>query len=152
MQNDPADRAATGAGGRPSGSGGSEPGGSALTVVTFVMLVLFGMAQAVLGTFFYGSGPAPLASLGFDAGLFATCVLGAWGLRRPTGALAPAAGWFVAAFVLASGTSGGSVLITATAAGEWFLFGGAAAAVVSLIVAFTIWSKAGLARSSDRPR
>jgi hypothetical protein len=116
-------------------------------VATYVMLVLFGAAQAVVGTFFYGSGPAPYASLGFDLLILATCLLGAWGLDRPSGGLAPAAGWFVVAFLLASGTPGGSVLISATAAGEWFLFGGASAACAGVIAAFTIWSRSGLARS-----
>jgi hypothetical protein len=116
-------------------------------VATFVMLVLFGAAQAVVGAFFYGAGPAPLASLGFDLLILATCLLGAWGLDRPAGGLAPAAGWFVVAFLLASGTPGGSVLISASTAGEWFLFGGAGAACAGVIAAFTIWSRSGLARS-----
>ena len=108
-----------------------------LTVTTYVMLVLFGMAQALLGTFFYGSGPAPLASIGFDVAILATCLLGAWGLGRVLGAVAPAVGWFIVAFILASGTAGGSVLITASSAGEWFLFGGAAGATAGLIAATT---------------
>jgi hypothetical protein len=108
-----------------------------LTLTTYVMLVLFGMAQALLGTFFYGSGPAPLASIGFDVAILATCLLGAWGLGRALGGVAPAVGWFIVAFVLASGTPGGSVLITASSAGEWFLFGGAAGATAGLIAGIT---------------
>jgi hypothetical protein len=115
------------------------------------MLVIFGAAQAVVGTFFYGSGPAPVAALGFDLLVLATCLLGAWGLDRPSGGLAPAAGWFLAAFIMASGTPGGSVLITASTAGECFLFGGAGAAVAGVVAAFTIWSRSGLARSRRQP-
>jgi Family of unknown function (DUF6113) len=126
------------------------PSGAALTVATYLMLVLFGVAQAVVGTFFYGSGPAPLASLGFDVAIATTCLLGAWGLDRPSGGLAPAAGWIIVVFLLASGTAGGSVLIAADSAGEWFLFGGAAAAAAGVIAAFTIWSRAGIAKSRRR--
>jgi hypothetical protein len=113
----------------------------ALTIVTYVALFLFGAGQAVIGTFFYSAGPAPVASLLFDLAILATCVLGGWGLGRPTGGLAPGAGWFLVAFIMASGTSGGSVLITANTAGEWFLFGGAAAAAAGVIASFTVWRK-----------
>lgn len=112
-----------------------------LTVATYLALLIFGLAQGVLGSFFYGSGPAPLAAVGFDAAIFATCLLGAWGLRTATGGLAPAAGWFVAAFVLASGTSGGSVLIAASTAGEVFLFGGAIAATAGLVLGYIGWAR-----------
>ncbi len=118
--------------------------------MTYVVLVLFAMAQALLGTFFYGSGPAPLASLGFDIAIFATCLLGSWGTGRASGAFAVAAGWYIVRFILASGTKGGSVLITASVAGETFLFGGAAAAMIGVIVAFTVWSRARLAKAGYR--
>ncbi len=116
--------------------GGPRVGDRTLTVMTYAMLVVFGIAQGVLGSFYYSSGPAPLAALGFDLAIFATCLLGAWGLGRPAGALAPAVGWIAAALLLATGTSGGSVLITATTAGEWFLFGGAAGAVGGVMAAY----------------
>jgi hypothetical protein len=120
---------------------------TALTVVTCVMLALFGMAQALVGAFFYGVGPAPLASIGFGLAILATCLLGSWGLGRPLGGVIPAIGWFLGAFVLASGTGGGSVLITANTAGEWFLFGGAACATAGIVAVLTIWSRFGLSRS-----
>ncbi len=134
---------------QPGDQRGSRPpggAGSALTVATCLVLALFGMAQALLGTFFYSVGPAPAASVGFDVAIFATCLLGGWGLGRPLGGVIPAVGWFVVAFVLASGTGAGSVLITATVAGDWFLFGGAAAAAAGMIAALTIWSRLGRAR------
>lgn len=118
--------------------------GRALTALTYLALLAFGMAQGMLGTFFHDSGPAPLASIGFDLAIFATCLLGGWGTQRPTGGLAPAAGWFVVVFVLATAsTSGGSVLIAASLAGEWFLFGGAVSAMAGLVVAYTVWSRPG---------
>jgi hypothetical protein len=113
----------------------------AVTTVAYLTLVLLGAAQALVGAFFYSSGPAPLAAVGFDLAIAASCLLGGWGMRRPAGALAPAAAWFLTAFALASGTHDGSVLITATTAGTWFLFGGAISAVAGLVVAFVVWSR-----------
>lgn len=142
MSNVPAGRVDRG---RRADSG--RPGDAALTVATCVMLGLFGMLQALVGAFFYGVGPAPVAAIGFDLAILATCLIGGWGLGRPLGGVIPAIGWFVVAFVLASGTSGGSVLITASAAGEWFLFGGAACAAAGIVAAATVWSRFGLGRS-----
>ena len=130
----------------PSG----QPRDTALTVATCIMLALFGMAQALVGAFFYDVGPAPVASIGFDLAILATCLLGAWGLGRALGGVIPAIGWFVAAFVLASGTGGGSVLITASTPGEWFLFGGAACATAGILAVLTIWSKRGLGLRRSR--
>jgi hypothetical protein len=115
----------------------------AVAAGTYLALFLLGLAQAVLGAFFYSSGPVPLAALGFDVAICCSCLLGGWGMSRPAGALAPAAGWFVTAFLLASGTPGGSILITATTAGTSFLFGGAAGAAVGLVAAFVLWSRGG---------
>jgi hypothetical protein len=113
----------------------------AQAICTYLALFLFGMAQGVLGAFFYNSGPPPLASLGFDLLILGTCLLGAWGTGHAVGAFLPAAGWFIATFVLASGTRGGSVIVSATSGGEWFLFGGAAGAMLGVIAGFTIWAR-----------
>ena len=142
----PCSGAGGGPAGRPSDGEGREAG---LRALTYVMLLLFGAAQGLLGTFFYGAGPLPIASVLFAVAILASCLLGGWGTQRATGGLMPAAGWLVTVFVLAMGTSGGSVLITAASAGEIFLFGGAAGATAGVIAAFTLWSKAGLARSRD---
>jgi len=108
---------------------------------TNVALFLFGLGQGVLGTFIYNSGPPPLAALAFDLAILATCLFGAWGTGRATGGIIPAVGWFVAALVLSSGTSGGSVIVTATTGGEWFLYGGAASAVIGVVVGFPVSSR-----------
>jgi hypothetical protein len=44
----------------------------------------------------------------------------------------------------------GALLITASVAGETFLFGGAAVAMIGLIVVFTAWSRARLAKAGYR--
>jgi len=112
----------------------------AFATSTYVALFVFGAGQGVLGAFFYNSGPPPLASVAFDLLILATCLLGAWGTGHPAGGFVPAVGWFIAAFVLASGTHEGSVIITATSGGEWFLFGGAISVMIGVIVGFTLWS------------
>jgi hypothetical protein len=112
-------------------------------VCAYVALLLFGAGQALIGCFQYSRGPAPLAAVAFDLAIFATAILGAQGMRTVLGGLMPVVGWFVAAFVLAAGTQGGSVLITNTTAGEWFLFGGAACAAGGALVSYVRWAKGG---------
>jgi hypothetical protein len=115
-----------------------------LTTLTYLALFGFGIAQGLVGAFCYGIGPAPLAAVGFDLAILATCLFGAWGTQHALGGFAPAAGWFIATFVLASGSSSGSVIITASSAGEVFLFGGAVAAMIGLVVGFALWARRGL--------
>jgi len=130
-----------GAGAGPAGRAGR--GGAALAALTYGVLVLFGAGQGLVGAFVYAVGPSPLMAACLDAVIFSTCLFGGWGMRSALGALAPAVGWFGVTFWLASGTSGGSVVITATSAGEWFLFGGALAAAAGFVIGFARWSRPG---------
>jgi hypothetical protein len=109
----------------------------------YIMLLLFGVAQSLIGSFQYSRALVsfPVAALAFDVAILVTCLLGAWGMRSGLGALMPAVGWFVLSFVLSMGTPGGSVVITNTGAGKWFLFGGSACAAAGVLVAFA-WSSA----------
>jgi len=135
--------------GRPAGSGRAS---APLAAVMYLALFAFGIGQAVIGVFFHAAGPAPLAAIGFDAAILATCALGGWGARSAAGALAPAAGWLVAAFMLASGPGrSGSVLIEASAAGEWFLFGGALSAVAGLAVGVAVIGRSRPGRRAVGP-
>jgi hypothetical protein len=113
----------------------------ALTILTYVALLLLGLAVGLLGAFFYSSGPAPLVSVAFDLAILAACLLGAWGTRKVIGGLAPAVGWFAVIFVLAKGTASGSIMITATSAGEWFLFGGSVGAAFGLVAGLATWTR-----------
>jgi hypothetical protein len=129
---------------------GQQRGGSAgydrrlVVVGGHIMLLLLGVAQSVIGCFQYSRalGSVPVAALAFDAAILVTCVLGAWGMRSPIGGLMPAVGWFVTSYVLAMGTSGGSVVITNTGAGKWFLFGGSVCAGAGVLAAFAYSSAA----------
>ena len=109
-----------------------------MVVGAYSMLFLLGIAQSLIGCFQYSRalGSFPAAALAFDLAIGVTCVLGSWGMRSALGGLMPAVGWLVASYVLAMGTSGGSVVITNTAAGKWYLFGGSACAAAGVLVAF----------------
>jgi hypothetical protein len=126
---------------RESGPSAPARPGRAVAICAYLALFLFGAAQALLGCFHYATGPAPLAAAGFDLAILATCLLGAWGMRSLGGALWPGAGWFLTVLALASGTHGGSVIITATTAGEWFLFGGAACTAGSCLAAYIVGAR-----------
>ena len=108
------------------------------------MLLLLGALEGLIGCFQYGRalGFFPVGAVAFAVAIGVTCVLGAWGMRRPLGGLMPAVGWFITSFVLAMGTPGGSVVITNTTAGKWYLFGGAACAAAGVVFGFVRWSPA----------
>ena len=115
-------------------------------VVVYVVLFLLGAVQGVIGSFQYSRSPVPLVAIVLDVAIFATCLLCGWGLRSLAGGLLPAVGWIVASFVLAMPSSHGSVIITNTTAGKWYLYGGAVAAVAGATVAFVL-----RARGQSRP-
>jgi hypothetical protein len=130
-----------------SGQQRSSPpaGGRRLVVVGgYCVLLLLGVLEGVIGSFQYSRvlGSFPAAALAFAVGIGATCILGAWGMFRPLGGLMPAVGWFVASFVLSMSTPGGSVVITNTGPGKWFLFGGAICALAGVVFSFLRWSPA----------
>jgi hypothetical protein len=119
-----------------------------LSVAAYIMLFLLGAMQGVVGCFHYGTRPVPLDAIGFDLLLLVTCLLAGSGMRRPAGGLMPAVGWFAASFVLSMGTKGGSVVITNSSAGKWFLFGGSACAAAGVLVAFARWSRPAGSRAA----
>ena len=110
-------------------------------ICAYVVLFLLGAGEALIGCFQYSRGPVPLAAACFALGILATCLLAGWGMQTALGGLMPGAGWLATSFALATGTQGGSVLITNTTAGQWFLFGGAACAAVGCLIAYLRWSK-----------
>lgn len=126
--------------GTPRGPQG--PGQRALTAVTYLVLFVLGGLLGVIGSFQYARGPVPLVALALDLAIFVTCLLGGWGMRTFFGGILPALGWFLASFVLSMPSSRGSVIITATTAGEWYLYGGALAAAAGGSTAFIVWARA----------
>lgn len=102
------------------------------------MLFLLGVIQGLIGCFQFSGmvGPVPVAALGLALALLVTCLLGGIAMSSAAGAFAVAAGWFLASFVLSLPTSGGSVVITNTTAGTWYLYGGAIVAVAAVVIVF----------------
>jgi hypothetical protein len=115
-----------------------------VTSSAYTLLFLLGGLEGLLGAFHYSHalGPVPAGALAADLVIFVTCVAATWGMRAPTGGLMPAVGWFAASFVLAMATPGGSVVITNTSAGEWFLYGGAICVVAGVVTSFAWMSRA----------
>lgn len=117
-------------------------GGSGFLVTGGVYGVLFvlGAVEGTIGSFQYlrTAGAVPLAALAFCAALLVTCLLAAWALRAVSGALVPAIGWIIASFVLSMPVSNGSVIITASTPGEWYLYGGALSAAIAVGASFSL--------------
>jgi hypothetical protein len=120
-----------------------EPASSRVySLAVYVVLFVLGVVQGVVGSFQYGQSPAPLIAILLVVIIFATCVLCGWGTMTFSGALAPGAGWLLASFLLSMGSHQGSVIITNTTAGKWYLYGGALAVVASLLANFVRWLRA----------
>lgn len=112
-----------------------------VTAAAYVMLFLLGAVEGLIGTFQYSRGPGSLVAICFVAGILVTCVLGSLGMRAAAGAVLPALGWFVVTLVLSSVSNDGSVIITDTSSGKWFLFGGAVCAAAGAVFGFARWSR-----------
>ena len=116
-----------------------------VTVAVYGMLFVFGAAQGLIGSFQHArlSRPVPVTALVCCVAIFATCVLAAWATRSVSGAVLPGMGWIIASFVLSMPVSNGSVIITSTTAGQWYLYGGTlcvAAAVVASFIGAARWA------------
>ncbi len=117
-------------------------GGSGLLVTggVYGMLFVLGAVEGTIGSFQYSrtAGAVPLAALAFCAALLVTCLLAAWAIRAVSGAVVPAIGWILASFVLSMPVSNGSVIITASTPGEWYLYGGALSAAIAVGASFSV--------------
>jgi hypothetical protein len=124
-----------------SGRSAATGGGSAVTAAAYLALLLVGGVLGLIGAFQFSRSPAPLVAILFDLAILACCVLGSRGMRTAFGGVLPAAGWFIVTVLLTSTSAGGSVIVTATSAGMWFLYGGAVCAAAGAVYAFARWSR-----------
>jgi hypothetical protein len=106
------------------------------TAAGYLVLFVLGALQGLIGSFQYSRAPAPLIAIVLVVIIFGTCVACGWGVGTFAAGLLPAVGWILASFILATGRPNGSVLITATAAGEWYLYGGALGCVLGSVAAY----------------
>ncbi|HVT66839.1 MAG TPA: DUF6113 family protein [Trebonia sp.] len=130
--------------GTSRGGGGQR----ALLAAGYLVLFVLGVFQGLIGSFQYGRGPGPLAAIILVVIIFLTCILCGRGVGTFGAAALPAIGWILASFILAMSRPNGSVVITATSAGEWYLYGGAFASLIGAATGFY----AGRARRPVRPR
>ena len=80
--------------------------------------------------------PVPVAALVCCAVILLTCVLAAWAMGSVSGALLPGMGWVITSFVLSMPVSNGSVIITNTAPGRWYLYGGTLSVAAGVVASF----------------
>jgi hypothetical protein len=115
-------------------------GGSprAVTAAGYLMLFVLGALQGLIGSFQYSQPPTPLVAVVLVLALLVTCAGCGWGIGTFAAGLLPAIGWILVSFVLAMSRPNGSVIITASTAGELYLYGGALAAAVGSIVSFYV--------------
>ena len=120
---------------RPAQPGRADAAGAGSA---YAVLFLLGVMEGLLGCFQFSHaiGPVPVAALVFCVVIFATCLLAGLGMDSPMGALVPAFGWLLASFVLTMPTAAGSVIVTDTTAGKWYLYGGAASAGLGVVLTF----------------
>ena len=120
-----------------------------ITVGVYGVLFLLGLVEGMIGSFQYArtAGSVPVGALVCCAVILATCLLAAWGMRSASGAILPGMGWIIASFVLSMPASNGSVIITNTTPGKWYLYGGTLSVAVAVVLSF-----AGLARGAGRAR
>jgi len=116
----------------------------------YALLFLLGVMEGLVGCFQFSRevGSFPLAAILLAVAIGVTCVLGAAGMGSSAGALLPALGWFAVSVVLSLPSPGGSVIISNTAPGEWYLYGGSLCAAVGVIVAFLRRARTGPPRTS----
>jgi hypothetical protein len=118
-----------------------------LNAAPYFALFLAGAVEGLIGSFQY-SRLVPVGAIGFCVLLLATCLLGAWAMRSIPGALWPAIGWILASFILSMPVSSGSVIITNSTAGEWYLYGGTVSSLAGIALSFGPWVRG----AGTRPR
>jgi hypothetical protein len=118
----------------------------------YAALFVLGVMEGLIGCFQFSHaiGPVPVVALAFCVVVFLTCLLGGWGMGSPLGGLLPAFGWFLASFLLTMPTSAGSVIVTNTTAGKWYLYGGAVSAGLGVVL--TVLGRPGPRRAGAWPR
>jgi len=118
-------------------SQGQLPDGAqrAFTAVGYLALFVLGVFEGLIGSFQYGQTPAPLIAIVLVVVIFVTCAACGWGTGTFAGGLLPAVGWVLTSFILAMSRPNGSIIITATTAGEWYLYGGTLACLVGVATA-----------------
>jgi hypothetical protein len=109
-----------------------------VTGAVYLVLFLLGGSEGLIGSFQYSHvvGPVPVVALACCVVLLASCLLAAWAMRSVSGALVPAAGWLLVSFLMSMPVPSGSLIITGTTPGEWYLYGGTLCALLAVGLSF----------------
>jgi hypothetical protein len=126
-----------------TGKRGTRSAVSLASVGVYGVLFLLGLVEGMIGSFQYArtAGPVPVAALVCCAVILATCLLGAWAMRSVSGAVLPGMGWIIASFVLSMPAANGSVIITNTTPGKWYLYGGTLSVAVGVVLSFALLAR-----------
>lgn len=116
---------------------------ASLTGAAYAALFLLGAVVGVFGCFHFS-----VAAFGVPVGTVLAiivnllmCWLGGLGMQSKLGAALPAAGWLIVAMAFAVQRPEGDVVVTNSAVGLTYLFGGTVAAGVGIGVAPAAWTR-----------
>ena len=107
-------------------------------MAAYAALFVLGAMQGMIGSFQFSHslGGIPVASLAFCALILATSLLGAAGMGTALGGLLPAVGRVSTNAAAIQPTAAGSVIVTNTPAGKWYLYGGTVCAAIGVVASF----------------
>lgn len=98
--------------------------------VLFVLGLLFGLVGSF--EFSWTIGSVPVAAILLSAAAFAAFRLAGWAMESRLGVAAIAAPWLIVVVLLSSRRPEGDLVVTGTAAGYVFIFGGSIAAIAAV--------------------
>ncbi|GAA4565623.1 hypothetical protein GCM10023193_40180 [Planotetraspora kaengkrachanensis] len=106
-----------------------------MTGAAYGMLFLLGLVLGVVGAFEHSwyVGDVPIAAFGWLLILFAVPYAMGRLMGGRLGAVAPAVGWLVSSFLLATRQPAGDLAIAGDSAGYWYLYGGAVAVAAAAL-------------------
>ncbi|MDN3352662.1 DUF6113 family protein [Actinomadura sp. DC4] len=102
--------------------------------LAYGVLAVLGVVLGVIGSFEFswGFGDVPVAAILLSAVNLAAFRAAGWAMESKLGAVVPALLWMIILVVLSSRRPEGDLVVTGTAAGYVYMFGGAAAALVAI--------------------
>jgi hypothetical protein len=105
-----------------------------LTGLVYGLLAVLGVLLGLIGSFEFSwqAGSVPVAALVLTAVNLAVFRGAGWAMESKVAALVPAVFWIIVVLVLSSRRPEGDLVVTGTAAGYTFMFGGALAALVAI--------------------
>lgn len=119
--------------------------------LAYGVLAVLGVLLGVVGSFEFSweAGSVPIAAIALAAVNLAVFRAAGWAMESRLGAVVPAVLWMIILLLLSSRRPEGDLVVTGTAAGYIYMFGGAAAAVVAIV--WTRSDRSWLLAGAPRP-